>query len=135
MFFFTWAPYLAFKRNQMSKTQPGLTEDDRVITAKVECRISRSDIMYEGDMARYLRVGLSGLKAIEAAIQRCPRRAIKTILDFPCGAGRVGRYLAARYPEARITACDLDREGVDFCSEVLGMAISSSRTVRSGVSF
>jgi SAM-dependent methyltransferase len=42
------------------------------------------------------------------------------ILDLPSGAGRVLRVLKAAFPEAHLTACDLDREGVDFCSRVLG---------------
>jgi len=77
--------------------------------------------MFEGDLARYLLVGLSGLKVIDVVLRQCPPRVINTILDFPCGGGRVGRFLAARFPETRITACDLDTGGVDFCSQVLGM--------------
>ena len=42
------------------------------------------------------------------------------ILDFPCGHGRVLRYLRAAYPLAEITACDLNRDGVEFCAERLG---------------
>ncbi|MGG5887557.1 methyltransferase [Falsiroseomonas sp. HC035] len=36
------------------------------------------------------------------------------ILDLPCGFGRVTRVLRVRFPHASITACDLDREGVEF---------------------
>ncbi len=70
-----------------------------------------ADTMHAGQDAHYLAVGLSALRAIEAALGgRTPR----AILDLPCGFGRVTRMLRARYPRARITACDLDRPGVDF---------------------
>ena len=42
------------------------------------------------------------------------------ILDFPCGHGRVLRYLRAEFPQAEITACDLLRDGVDFCAANFG---------------
>jgi len=40
---------------------------------------------------------------------------IGSIMDFPCGHGRVMRALRANWPNAEIVACDLDRAGVDFC--------------------
>jgi SAM-dependent methyltransferase len=45
-----------------------------------------------------------------------PRR----ILDLPCGHGRVLRMLAAVFPDAALTAADLDRGGVDFCARRFG---------------
>ena len=45
---------------------------------------------------------------------------VKRILDLPCGHGRVLRYLSAAFPEAEITACDIMREGVDFCASTFG---------------
>ena len=40
----------------------------------------------------------------------------EAILDLPCGHGRVLRYLRAAFPRTEITACDLNRDGVDFCA-------------------
>jgi SAM-dependent methyltransferase len=37
-----------------------------------------------------------------------------------CGYGRVLRVLKVAYPDAGFTACDLDRNAVDFCAEVFG---------------
>src|SRR5262249_53768032 len=45
---------------------------------------------------------------------------LKRILDLPCGHGRVLRVLHAAFPDAEITACDLDKDGVDFCAKTFG---------------
>ena len=42
------------------------------------------------------------------------------ILDLPSGYGRVMRFLKAEFPEAALTACDVIREGVDFCARTFG---------------
>lgn len=75
-------------------------------------RLSPDDTMVGGDPEHYLRVGLSALNVIEGAFAGLPDP--RRILDLPCGFGRVTRVLRARYPEASITVCDLDRAGVDF---------------------
>jgi SAM-dependent methyltransferase len=70
----------------------------------------------------YFRVGQSALECIQKALDSAsisPHR-IKRILDLPCGHGRVLRYLKAAFPEAEITACDLLRDGVDYCSSMFG---------------
>lgn len=70
--------------------------------------------MFDGSGEHYLQVGLSALDVIKAALQGAPTP--RTILDLPCGFGRVTRVLRAQYPAAAITVCDLDRAGVDFAS-------------------
>ena len=47
---------------------------------------------------------------------QAPRR----ILDMPCGHGRVTRVLRARFPDAAITVCDIDRDGAGFASDRFG---------------
>jgi len=74
--------------------------------------------MFDGDKDHYFQVGLSALKLIEAAMLGLP--APQTILDLPCGFGRVTRIMRARYPDAAITVCDLDRSGVDFAAATFG---------------
>lgn len=117
----TCPPYVNYKRKRFLTRDPNLTAHDKSMIAKVNCRLSRWDTMFEGDVATYLRVGLSGLRVVESVIQQCPSSVVRNILDLPCGCGRVGRYLAARFPDARITACDLMTKGVDFCAKELGM--------------
>ena len=91
-----------------------LTLPDRFPLPGMPTELSPADTMFEGTSERYLAVGLSALDAIEAALIDAPPPA--SILDLPCGHGRVTRILRARYPDAVITACDLDKEGVDFCA-------------------
>ena len=42
-------------------------------------------------------------------------------LDFGSGYGRVIRFLVERVPRDRVVACDVVREGVDFCSAEFGV--------------
>jgi SAM-dependent methyltransferase len=79
--------------------------------------LSPGDTMFDGRSEQYVQVGLSALSVIEAALHGSTPR---TILDLPCGFGRVTRVLRARYPTATLTVCDLDREGVDFAAAHFG---------------
>ena len=64
----------------------------------------------------YTASGRSGLTCIEVALNAAgkTRSQVTEILDLPCGHGRVLRHLKTASPTARITACDLKRDGVDF---------------------
>ena len=73
--------------------------------------VSKLDTMLGDTDAHYLSVGQSPLAVIERALDGEEPRSI---LDLPCGFGRVTRALRARFPHAAITASDLDRPGVDF---------------------
>jgi SAM-dependent methyltransferase len=97
----------------------------------VNRHISPADEMLSGalDREHYFDCGRSALECIEKAlvIASIPPKRIKRILDLPCGHGRVLRHLKAAFPEAEIAACDLLRDGVDFCSSTFGAtAIYSS---------
>jgi SAM-dependent methyltransferase len=89
----------------------------------VDKRISPAERMLSASgREHYFRVGQSALECIQKALDIAsisPHR-IKRILDLPCGHGRVLRYLKAAFPEAEITACDLLRDGVDYCSSMFG---------------
>jgi SAM-dependent methyltransferase len=82
------------------------------------------------DSARH-EWGLSAVRCIEAAVESgrrvLPPKAEKSgwsnrILVFPCGRGQVVRALRAAFPDARITAADVDRRAVDFCVEAFDAA-------------
>ncbi len=81
--------------------------------------LAEADGMYDGRDGHYVSVGLSALRAIEDALDDAPTPP-QRILDLPCGHGRVTRVLRARFPEAAITVCDLDRGGVDFAAARFG---------------
>ena len=84
--------------------------------------ISPNDDMYQGNKEHYFHVGESALENIMSAISKAGKSPedIKSILDLPCGYGRVLRVLRTAFPIASITACDLEKGGVDFCAKTFG---------------
>jgi SAM-dependent methyltransferase len=83
--------------------------------------ISVNDDMFHGDPDSYFRVGLEAAILVSQLVSS-PRMESTdaSILVFPCGHGRETRFLKALYPRARIFAGDLDEDGINFCSTVLG---------------
>ncbi len=81
--------------------------------------------MMDGDIERYLAVGRSAIAAIHnvVPIDFCP----KSILDIPCGHGRVARHLRMAFPGALLFVSDIDEIGMAFCaSEFNATALSSA---------
>jgi SAM-dependent methyltransferase len=74
--------------------------------------------MFLGDQQHYFDAGDSALHCIESALRSVHRRkeTVGRILDLPCGHGRVMRFLRKAFPQAQLTACDLNRPGVEFCA-------------------
>jgi SAM-dependent methyltransferase len=72
--------------------------------------------------AYYFEAGRSALECIDVSLRaaRKPVSEVCRVLDLPCGHGRVLRYLRAAFPEAEVSACDIMRDGVDFCASTLG---------------
>jgi cyclopropane fatty-acyl-phospholipid synthase-like methyltransferase len=73
--------------------------------------------MFQGNDERYLSVGASALKVIDAALQVAGIDGVMKILDFGCGAGRVTRWLCAAFPEAEISVTDLRESDREFCAK------------------
>jgi SAM-dependent methyltransferase len=83
--------------------------------------ISPNDEMFQGgNREHYFHVGKSALECIHLALQSARKTNVKSVLDLPCGHGRVLRILRDEFPEAEINACDLNRDGVDFCAKTFG---------------
>jgi SAM-dependent methyltransferase len=82
--------------------------------------ISPRDLMWKHDPEHYFRFGETAVKLIRLALASTERTTFRRILDMPCGHGRVLRSLKAEFPRAELTACDIDREAVDFCAETFG---------------
>lgn len=82
--------------------------------------ISPKDDMFEGCPDHYFRVGQSALDCIFEGLSVANKSTdhVRKILDLPCGYGRVLRYLCSAFPEAEISASDLDEDRVDFCARV-----------------
>lgn len=93
--------------------------------------IDPADEMVDGNVTHYFKVGQSALQNINQALAVANIEP-KRILDLPCGHGRVLRHLTAQFPEASITACDLDSQAVDFCAKTFGVrGVYSSKNVSS----
>jgi SAM-dependent methyltransferase len=87
-------------------------------TLEIDRTISPNDAMHVGPERWYFSIGQSGLECIQHVLGD---RRPSSILDLPSGHGPVLRYLIAVYPEAEIVACDIDRDGVDFCVATFGV--------------
>jgi len=71
----------------------------------------------------YKSVGESAVKLIESALQESGKilKENSSLLDFPCGYGRVLRYLKETFPQADIYGGDIDQHAVNFCKKEFGM--------------
>jgi len=95
---------------------------DSLDLSSVFTGISPEDKMFiHGQERHYFSVGFSGLLSIIQTLS-CARRnrdEIHTILDFASGGGRVLRFIKAYFPEAKITAAEIDTNLLRFLQENL----------------
>lgn len=87
------------------------------LESKVDDYVSPTDTMMN---EWYMSVGESGARAVYAACVASWLGKVTSVLDLPCGHGRVLRHLIKLFPHATFDAADLDREGVDFCAKRFG---------------
>jgi SAM-dependent methyltransferase len=80
----------------------------------------RDGMVAPGLEDQYFDLGRKALELVLLSGQLCDKPHYPDILDLPCGHGRVLRWLRAHYDYAKITACDLDRDAVDFCAAEFG---------------
>lgn len=80
----------------------------------------RDGMLAGGNAPEYFDLGRRALELIQFSAELCDKPHYPAILDLPCGHGRVLRWLRAHFGYAQITACDLDRDGVDFCARQFG---------------
>ncbi len=109
-----------------------VTTAEQGMLRNVSLRVHRSDGMYDPydplDARSYLSIGLSGIRCIDHALNEVGAGgAVRSVLDFPCGHGRVLRFLRARFPNASITAAEIDTEALEFCRRAFSVdAIESN---------
>lgn len=84
--------------------------------------ISPNDTMFGSNpnSSYYFSTGQSALRCIKLAMLGAGTGEPRRILDLPSGHGRILRALKAAFPQAELTACDINRDGVDFCAQALG---------------
>ena len=80
---------------------------------------------HEGPAQQWARVhyfygGRSAMRSIAEGLVAADAALPRRILDFPCGHGRVARFLRSAFPEATLYAGDLNAGGVAFCAERFG---------------
>ena len=115
-------------QKQRLLSDPSLTATERELLSKVSGKIYFNDTMYDGNGAHYHKVGLSAIRGIDEAVAQANLTMVRTILDLPCGSGRVLRLLAQRFPDAEITACEIQRGPVQFCARTFGAEPAYSST-------
>jgi len=105
------------------QSSPQLTDVERRLLDQVTLKVHVADGMYEpGNAFHYLSVGLSASRCISAAIRASGTDSpIETILDFPCGYGRVLRFLRAMFPATRITAAEIEPRALTFCQRAFSV--------------
>ncbi len=95
---------------RIGERPPGVIED-----------ISPEDPLFHPDNAdHYFESALNALRQIRLALLAAGRASVSSALDFGSGYGRVLRMLEAAFPDAALTACDVDRQAVDFCAKTFG---------------
>ncbi len=88
------------------------------IHSRLNLEVMQGDHMFSGkNLKHYFYVGASALKVISAVDILANNPRINTILDFACGSGRVTRWLRAAFPAARIVACDVRKDSLQFVNK------------------
>lgn len=96
--------------------------------------ISARDQWRGQDPDLYYRWGLAALDCVYLALRAAEFvGSPRTVLDVPCGHGRVTRMLHAAFPRAQITACDSSTHGVEFCARSFGARPVASDDLQDGV--
>ena len=75
---------------------------------------------WDKDRSHYRSVGINAIEIVLGALLSCRKINVDTILDMPCGFGRVTRHFPKAFPNARLYACDLYDDRIRFCAEELG---------------
>ena len=113
-----------------------LTKAEKQLLQRISLQVHHQDAMHVPGYAReYLIAGLSASRCIQAALQSAGKeRAVGSILDFPCGYGRVLRFLKVIFPDSDITAGEVQSGALDFCQRTFGVTPFLSSTHFSSLS-
>ncbi|MCJ2140505.1 class I SAM-dependent methyltransferase [Methylobacterium sp. E-066] len=80
------------------------------------------DMRHQSDLnlEEYLNVGLSAVKIITEAMMLAGRCEFDSVLDLPCGGGRVTRHLRTFFPESTLFVADIDENKEQFAVRQFG---------------
>lgn len=104
----------------------------RYRSAKISEVMSPTETM-TGD--NYAWVGQSAVEAIVSSVAASLLTEVRSVLDLPCGHGRVLRHLVGLFPDADFDVCDLDDAGTDFCRDQFGAGVVPAELDLCAVSF
>jgi SAM-dependent methyltransferase len=82
--------------------------------------IGSCDDMFAGEIDHYFNVGHSAVAIIIEAMIAARVTQVRSILDLPCGGGRVTRHLKALFPDADLYAADINTEKQSFVVATFG---------------
>lgn len=77
-------------------------------------QISINDDMYQGNISHYLRCGAEAAFLIRNYSKYSGKKENLRILDFPCGYGRVTRWLRFLFPDCRLVGSDTTLDAIEF---------------------
>lgn len=73
-----------------------------------------------GAVEHYFSVGRSAINIITHAMIVTGRSGFETVLDLPCGGGRVTRHLSTFFPDSKLFVAELDKQKEAFVVGLLG---------------
>jgi SAM-dependent methyltransferase len=90
--------------------------------ADVLAEIDPADVMTDGTPGdpNYFGSAQRALRNVRLALLAAMKNDVRSILDLPSGHGRIMRVFAAAFPDAKLTACDTDAAGIEFCARKFG---------------
>jgi SAM-dependent methyltransferase len=89
---------------------------------EVTREVSPNDEMFalDGSWVSYLSNAAFGLRTLRRSLRLAGKQHVRSVFDLACGHGRMLRVIKVAFPEAKLTACDINVDGVEFCARVLG---------------
>jgi SAM-dependent methyltransferase len=81
---------------------------------------SRDGMFQSHRREHYFAVGRGAVAIVALAMLKAGVEEFGTVLDLPCGAGRVLRHLVRFLPDSSFIASDIERDYVEFCARQFG---------------
>lgn len=80
----------------------------------------RDDMFVAEQLDHYLWAGTSALEVISEAMLLARKTRFHSVLDMPCGYGRVTRHLVKFFPDSEIFVSEIDKAKQKFCAATFG---------------
>jgi SAM-dependent methyltransferase len=126
------APDLSPEQLRAFALERPLVDAEKRLVGRVSLKMSASDYMFRpGWSTSYLTAGLSASRCIQASLDAAGKVISGgAVLDFPCGYGRVIRFLKEMYPDSQIVGSEIEPEALEFCQRAFSVQGYLSNTAR-----